>query len=335
MTLLLPLHWIIAMATACQPPVPVQVDSSPSLTDARAECLTAETAYLRFLQGRETMKSKLRDKQIASDDEVAFYRFFIAITRYNLAQLQNDPAEALKQFRVAVVVREGQHDRAKRLCERGGGCDAEMDLAKRQLASARYHVAHLEGNTEEAVKQLDQIQEIARREFERERGLIGRNTGTLSEVEDANYRLIMAHYLQARLKGQEAESMQRLRELYTLTQAALARLRKLERQRAASAEEIDCALLRVLVVQQRLACAEGKPQRAKEIQKLLAGLTAQMLQRALPSAYGIEDETECLKVQAARARYHLVQAQHGILPECELLWELDGGTCIRHRRRGR
>jgi hypothetical protein len=334
MTLLLPLHWIIAMATACQPPVPVKVDSSPSLRDAHAEYLTAETAYLRFLQGREAMKAKLRDKQIASEDEVAFYRFLVAMTRHNLAQLQKDRAEALKQLRVAGAVREGQHDRAKRLCERGGGCDAEMDLAKRQLASAQYRVAHLEGNTAEAARQLDQIQEIAQREVERERGLMGRNAGTQSEVEDASYRLIMVRYLQARLKGQEDESMQRLRELYTLTQAALARLRKLERQRAASAEEIDGALLRVLVVQQRLARAEGKPQRAQEIQKLLAGLTVQMLQRALPSAYGIEDETEYLKVEAARARYRLVQAQHGILPEYEWVWELDGGTRIRHRRRG-
>jgi hypothetical protein len=328
MILFLSLLCIITMPSRCQQSVRAEVGPSPALRDARAEYLLAATRYVRFLERREAMKSKLWEEKIASSDELAFYQFSVALARYELAQLQNDPAEALKQLRVAVTVREGQLDRAQHLREQGGGSDAEIDVAKRQLASARFRLARLKGNTPEAVAQLAQIQEIARREIERGRGLLGRNVGTLSELEDMQYHLIEASYLQARLKGQKDDRIRLVRDLYALTQAGLARIRKLRMQGACSQDEIEWVLFRDLVVRQRLAGAEGNTQRAREIQNQLAGLTAQMLQRALWSDHRTEEKMEYLKLEAALARYRLVQAQHGMLPEHELLWELDGWTRI-------
>src|SRR5262249_46926360 len=137
---------MLGMAASCPPSLPGQTASPPSLQDAGAEYRKATNAYLRFLEEREAMRSKLRAKRVASDEEIDFWRFQVAVCRTNLAHLSHDPAEAREQYRVAVAIRQSQHDRLTRLRERGGGYDAEMDVAARQLASARYRLAHQEGN---------------------------------------------------------------------------------------------------------------------------------------------------------------------------------------------
>ena len=121
--------------------IPAQTDSPSPLKAARKEYLTATNTYLRFLEERLEMKTKLRGKQVGCEDDVDFYRFQVAIVRYHLALLEDKPDEAREQFRVAVTVREAQHGRVKRLRERGGGFDAEIQVAERQLASARYRLA--------------------------------------------------------------------------------------------------------------------------------------------------------------------------------------------------
>jgi len=78
-----------------------------SLEESRAEYQAATKAYLGFLEGREAMKRKLRDMKVASDDEVDFWRFQVAVSRGNLAQLQGDAAGSREQLRIAVAIREG------------------------------------------------------------------------------------------------------------------------------------------------------------------------------------------------------------------------------------
>jgi hypothetical protein len=331
---LLTLVCMVGLAAGCPRSVEAQIGSSPTLQDARAEYLKATKAYLRFLEEREAMRSKLRAKRVASDDEIDFWRFQVAVCRTNLAHLNDDPAEAREQYRVAVAVRQGQHDRLTRLRERGGGYDAEMDVAGRQLASARYRSAREEGNDEEAVRQLERIQEIAEKELQRERGLLGRTAATQTEVEDTTYRLIKARHLRALLKGQKDENMQRIRDMAALTESALARLRQLEVRGASSEEEVEWARFRDLHARQRLANAEGKSRRVQEVQDQLASLTAQMLRHALRSSHGTEEETEYLRWEVALQQYRLAQARHGILPEYENIWELDGWTHIAHQPRG-
>jgi len=325
---------MVGIAVSCPLSVPGQTASAPSLQDARAEYLKATNAYLRFLEEREAMRSKLRAKRVASDEEIDFWRFQVAVCRTNLAHLSQDPAEARKQYRVAVAIRQSQHDRLTRLRERGGGYDAEMDVAGRQLASAGYRLAHQEGNTEEAVRQLKRIQEIAEKELQRERGLLGRTAATQTEVEDTTYRLIKARYLRAHLEGQKDESVQRIRDMAALTESALARLRKLEMRGASSVEEVEWAELRDLCARQRLANAEGESRRVREAQDQLSSLTAQMLRHALRSSHGTEEEIEYLKWEVALQRYRLVQAEHGIESEYENIWELDGWTHLAHQPRG-
>src|SRR5262249_20250062 len=152
-------------------------------------------------------------------------------------------------------------------------------------------------------RQLERIQEIAEKELQRERVLLGRNAATQTEVEDTTYRLIKARQLKAHLKGQKDESTQYIRDLAALTESALARLRKLEMRSATSKEEIEWAQFRDLLAQQRLASAEGKSSRAREVQVQLEGLTAQMFRHALRSSHGTEEETEYLKWQVAFQRY--------------------------------
>jgi hypothetical protein len=65
-----------------------------------------------------------------------------------------------------------------------------------------------------------------------------------------------------------------------------------------------------------------------ELKDQLASLAAQMLRHALRSSHGTEEETEYLKWEVALQRYRLAQARHGILPEYENIWELDGWTHI-------
>jgi hypothetical protein len=300
------------------------------LDDARTEYVSATTAYLRFLQGREALKSKLREKRVVSDDEVDFYRVQVALCRHVLAHLQDDSAEARKQLRVALDVRKEQCARLKRLRPRGGGSEAETNVAERQLSSARYRLAREEGNMEEAVQQLQRIEEIAGRELERERRLLGRSAAALAEVEDTTYRLVKARYLLARLKEREDECKKQLRDLADLTGSALARLQKLDKKGASSEEEINWARLRDCLAQQRRAGAEGDTQRVRELQEHLASLTAQMFRNALRSSHATEEESEYLKWESALQRFRLVQAQYGKVADYESIWELDGWTHIPH-----
>ena len=160
----------LGLAAAAQQSVPAQQeDRKPSLKDARAEYQTATTAYLRFLEDREAAESKLRERGTASEDEVDTFRFQMIAARLNFAKLQGDSAKVRQLYREAVALREDQFGRLKRLRDRSGGLDAEMDVAERQLASARFRLAQVEGKTEETERQLQRLEEIAGRELARAR----------------------------------------------------------------------------------------------------------------------------------------------------------------------
>jgi F0F1-type ATP synthase delta subunit len=60
-----------------------------------------------------------------------------------------------------------------------------MNVADRQLASARFRLAYEEADTEEAIRQLQRVQQIVNQEPQRERWLLGRSATTQTEVEDA------------------------------------------------------------------------------------------------------------------------------------------------------
>src|SRR5262249_10588398 len=222
----------------------------------------------------------------------------------HLAQLQGDSAKVRQLYREAVALREDQFGRLKRLRDRSGGLDGEMDVAERQLASARFRLAQVEGKTEEAERQLRRLEEIASRALDRARRVD-------SEVEGKKYRLLKARYLLARVKGDKVQSEQRLRDLAALVKATLVRLRSLQLKGASSEEEIDWPHFLDLMAQQRLAQAEDKTNRILEIQEELVSLTEQMVQRVLRSPNKTEEEIAYLKWVQALQRYRLVQAQHG------------------------
>jgi hypothetical protein len=245
----------------------------------------------------------------------------------NLAKLQEDSAKVRQRYREAVVFREGQLGRLKRLRDRSGGLDAEMDVAERQLASARFRLAQVEGKSEEAERQLQRLEEITRRELERARR-------TSNDEANGTYRLLKARYLLARVKGDKVQSEKQLRDLAALTKSTLARLRLLQMQGASSEEEIDWPYFLDLQAQQRLAQAEAKTKRILEIQEELVSLIDQMVQRVLRSPNRTQEEIAYLKWVQALQQYRLMQAQHGQLPEYESIWELDGWTQLRHQPRG-
>jgi hypothetical protein len=282
---------------------------------------------LRFLEDREAAVSKLRERGTASEDEVDSFRFQMIATRLNLAQLRGDSVKVLQLNREAVTFREDQLGRLKRLRDRSGGLDAEMDVAERQLASARFRLAQVEGKAEEAERQLQRLEGITRRELERARR-------TSNDEGNSTYRLLKARYLLARVKREKVQSVQRLRDLAALTKSNLARLRSLQMDGASSEEEIDWPHFLNLVAQQRLAQAEAKTKRILEIQEELVSLTDQMIQRVLRSPNRTQEEIAYLKWVQALQRYRLVQAQHDQLPEYDSIWELDGWTQLRHQPRG-
>jgi hypothetical protein len=315
-------------------PEPTQKEPNPALKEARAEYLAATTAYLRFLEDREEMKWRLRQKRVASDDEVDFYRFQVAIYRFNLAQSEGDTAKAKKQFRAAVAVREAQRERLKQLRERQGGFVAEIDVADRQLAAARFRSSYLEGDTDEAIRQLQKIEEIAERELKRERDLLARDAATRTEVEDCSYRLNKARYLLANLKGKKDEGLRFLRDLAALTDSEVERLRKLGMKGAASEEGMEWAKFRDFHAKRRLAAAEGKTEHVRDAQVKLAELTTQMLRRALRSSHGTEEEKEYMKWENAQQQWALAEIRNGKVTEYESIWEFDGWTHIPYQPRG-
>lgn len=334
MTPLISLVCLVSLTASCQKSAPAKGGALLSVEDALAEYRSATLGYLRFLEGRLEMKTKLRRKGIASDDEVDFYSFNAALERCILARVDGDSEATLKQYKAVIAVRQSQLERTRRLHERGGGMDAEMDLIQRQLASAKYRLAREEGNTENVTKELEHVLEIGDNELRRERGLLGRTAGTQTEVEDAAYRISFAQYLLARAKGNDQERKKRLRETAVLTEASFTRLKDLERRGASSEEEVDWAHLRHLHAQQRLADEEERVQEVRDLQDRLANLTTKMHQRALKSSIATEEEREFLKVERALEQYRRVQAQHGKIIEYESVWELEGRTFIPHQPRG-
>jgi hypothetical protein len=325
---------IAGLAIAIPRAVLAQTDSSSPPKAAHLEYLTATNTYVRFLEERVEMKTKLREKRVGCEDEVDFYRFQLAIMRYNLAVCQDKPDEAREQFRMAVTVREAQHSRVKRLQERGGGFDEEIQVAERQLASSRYRLACVGRDFDEGMRQLKRIEAIASQELERERGLLGRNASTPSEVEDATFRLANARYLQALMERRGDDCMQLLRDMCALTESAVARMRRLESTGAASADETDWARFRDLTIQQRVVRATGQMQKFQDLQEQLARVAARMLGRALRAARESEEEKEYLKWQEVVQRYLLVRARQGVPMEFDYIWDLDGWTHIPHQRRG-
>jgi len=334
MTPLISLVCLVSLTAGCQKSAPAKGGALLSVEGALAEYRSATLGYLRFLEGRLEMKTKLRRKGIASDDEVDFYSFNAALERCILARVDGDSEATLKQYKAVIAVRQSQLERTRRLHERGGGMDAEMDLIQRQLASAKYRLAREEGNTENVTKELEHVLEIGDNELRRERGLLGRTAGTQTEVEDAAYRISFAQYLLARAKGNDQERKKRLRETAVLTEASFTRLKDLERRGASSEEEVDWAHLRHLHAQQRLADEEERVQEVRDLQDRLANLTTKMHQRALKSSIATEEEREFLKVERALEQYRRVQAQHGKIIEYESVWELEGRTFIPHQPRG-
>jgi hypothetical protein len=330
----LPILCIVCLATSSACVEPAQDRPNPTVKEAREEYLARTTAYLRFLEDREEKKWELRQKRVASDDEVDFYRFQVAVARSSLAQLQGDEEKVKKQFRAAVSVREAQRERLKQLRDRQGGFAAEIDVADRQLAAARFRLSYLEGDNAEAIRQLKEISEIAEKEVKRERGLLVRDAATHTEVEDAGYRLAKARFLLAKLKGEKDEGLQLLRDLAALTDSEVKRLQKLETRGASSAEGMEWARFRDLYAKIRLAAAEGKPEQVRDTQQKLADLTAQMLRRALRSTHGTEEEKEYMKWENARQQWALAEIQNGAMLDYESIWELDGWTHIPYQPRG-
>ena len=139
MTPLISLVCLVSLTAGCQKSAPAKGGALLSVEGALAEYRSATLGYLRFLEGRLEMKTKLRRKGIASDDEVDFYSFNAALERCILARVDGDSEATLKQYKAVIAVRQSQLERTRRLHERGGGMDAEMDLIQRQLQLGAPH----------------------------------------------------------------------------------------------------------------------------------------------------------------------------------------------------
>jgi hypothetical protein len=308
------------LALGGQRVLPESIAAASSPGDEEKQVLAASQnlilAYEKELKATET----LRDRAIASSDEVDMCKLQIARDKRYLATQQNKPDDARAQSREIVEIRARQLDRELKLSNMGGSNDTDPDAVKRNLAVARFWLAVDEGKTDAAVSQLKLVVEICEREHKRALLRQSRGVDSENDVKIVEYHLAMAHYYLAKLQAKKAEAIRHLKSAVGICEVWLEQERTLARQNIGSNESMDNASIPLLWAKHRLAVEEKKPDLVKEY----LGRLVSLRERQLASDTSRDpQEKATFQWWLAFERFRLAQASIGINVEFCMDWELE------------
>jgi hypothetical protein len=198
----------------------------------------------------------------ASEGEVDVARYYLAGARHELALCDGKREVVIQQARDMVAIREREWNRLVTVSDPTTALDALA--ARRCLASARYHLSRMEGDTENAGMHLRSVLDACAAEVRGLQALAERGVITPESVDDALRRQAWARAVLAREEGRREEAVEQLRIVVKL------RERDVERHKRVSAEggspPAFVEFMDVLLLEDRLclAVAERKPDDAHE-----------------------------------------------------------------------
>jgi hypothetical protein len=179
----------------------VTVDAQPASKDrAQPTEKEAAEALLKAERALKDAKEQFR-KGGLSALELDLTTITVNEARLVVAVLRDRDDEIVPNLKEIVAARERIMTRMNQQKGPLGETAANMDIASRLLAEARLRLAKAQGTHQEALKQLEEIVMIARREFLRTEKLVSSRSATQQELDAAQKVLNDARKRLAELKG--------------------------------------------------------------------------------------------------------------------------------------
>ena len=129
---------LVLLAFGCQGMLLERFATASSTGDEEKQVLAASQSLIQAYKEELKTLETLRNRGIASSDEVEMCKLQIASAKHYLAAQQNKPDVALDQSREVVEIRARQLDRELKLSKLSATTETELDAAKRNLAVARF-----------------------------------------------------------------------------------------------------------------------------------------------------------------------------------------------------
>ncbi|MEL6105083.1 MAG: hypothetical protein AAFU85_03570 [Planctomycetota bacterium] len=153
-------------------------------------------ALIRYLESELKSATERLDRQSGSPGEVDSIHADLAKARHDLAVVNNNDEEILRQCDVLISVRNRQLGRQVKLNQRGFGSRRELTIAIRRLAGARYRRA--QARNSDALPELRQVVQLCNEELKLLADLQTDGAASAMEVNRARHRAIIAEYCLAR-----------------------------------------------------------------------------------------------------------------------------------------
>jgi hypothetical protein len=290
------------------PPLPRQ--------DERNQLKAATIAVRTHWEKMLAKELRLRQQGASSEAYVNFARERLALARHDLAVVEEDPAAAGEQLAIVLGVREAELRRVQKLSPTAAASAGEIGYAQLRLASVRYHMAKLDGDAPEVVRQLRITIELGMNEAKRLQRLAPKGAASATQLSVVRGQIAYGRY---RLAHEEGRSEDALAELGVLVEARaelLAQSKKLDMRRYVPPWDVDHAQALLLKARVRVAILERKPQRVFEQLRELAAVEERFWQRVRSDFFLEPDDREGwavhIKRELALDRYRLTLGEQDL-----------------------
>lgn len=245
-------------------------------------------------------------------------------SRRELALLDGDGDEAIRQMNRILEGRVQTLARHKQLVSRGVAPPEEMDLPGRKVATAQYLRARLRGEMEGVVTHLREVIEVCERELATASHLHARGLVSEGTVDSARRRLAHSKYLLAVELGESEEARGHLELAAKMRERELHRLLQLQAREAASAYEVDLSRLHYLRDQKRLTMVHGDYDAARKLMKDYITIYENLMKSDLSYCALTEAEQAQMRTELAGLRYRQALGEKDPIDLwLNPIWELD------------
>jgi hypothetical protein len=289
MKLVVVCFFAVAVSAFGQEPAPAP--AALAVRDGAVAALRAAFEdHARFWEQRVARELSLRERGAGSDYTIAFFQFYLAMARHDLAVLDRKPEVRVDQARLARDAAARQLAVTLESRQRGAASETDIDAAKRHLAAARWRLALAEAKPVESVLQLRLLIGICKKELDRLEGLQAKDAVPELLVDDARYRLACACFLLARAQGTSAERAEQRRIMVAVARRVFLREQALHKTRAANDVLVDNAERTYVYAQLYQAIEAKESVRSREFLGRLAELTDKRLRYLTREAKVAEEE---------------------------------------------
>jgi hypothetical protein len=162
---------------------------------------------------------KLRGTECYSEGMVDEARRRVASAAYSLARHQEQPDEMRCQLKLVIEICEKESGRIRRLLRQGACTVADLEDAQDRLASARLHLAEVNGEAKEVIRQASFKVDIRLQKCEREKRLLTRGASSEEAMADYQVNLLRSQYRLAVEKIKQDPSRKNRDRLVSLTRS--------------------------------------------------------------------------------------------------------------------